>query len=144
MQTSQAGIDLIKRFEGLRLKVYLCPANVPSIGFGHTAGVTMDTRPITEEQAEAYLVEDLKKFERGVLSAVKVPLTQGQFDALVSFAFNLGLGALQGSTLLKRLNASQPCADQFERWIFAGGVAMPGLRRRREAERRLFESTGSC
>jgi len=140
MQTSQAGIDLIKRFEGLRLKVYTCPAGVKTIGYGHTAGVTMDTLPITEEQAEAFLVEDLKKFERGVLSTVKVPLTQGQFDALVSFAFNLGLGALQGSTLLKRLNASQPCADQFERWIFANGVAMPGLRRRREAERRLFES----
>lgn len=143
MQTSQAGIDLIKRFEGLRLKVYTCPAGVKTIGYGHTAGVTMDTLPITEEQAEAFLVEDLKKFERGVLSTVKVPLTQGQFDALVSFAFNLGLGALQGSTLLKRLNAGQPCADQFERWIFANGVAMPGLRRRREAERRLFESTGN-
>ena len=143
MQTSQAGIDLIKRFEGLRLKVYTCPAGVKTIGYGHTAGVTMDTLPITEEQAEAFLVEDLKKFERGVLSTVKVPLTQGQFDALVSFAFNLGLGALQGSTLLKRLNAVQPCADQFERWIFANGVAMPGLRRRREAERRLFESTGN-
>ena len=140
MQASQAGIDLIKRFEGLRLKVYTCPAGVPTIGFGHTAGVTMDTRPITEEQAEAYLKEDLKKFERGVLSAVKVPLTQGQFDALVSFSFNLGISALQGSTLLKRLNAGQPCSDQFERWVFAGGVAMPGLRRRREAERRMFES----
>ena len=138
MQTSQAGIDLIKRFEGLRLRVYLCPAGVPTIGYGHTAGVTMDTRPITEEQAKAYLKEDLKKFERGVLSAVKVPLTQGQFDALVSWSFNTGGPAT--ATLLKRLNAGQPCADQFERWVFAGGIAMPGLRRRREAERRLFES----
>lgn len=141
MTTSQRGIDLIKEFEGLRLKVYLCPGNIPTIGYGHTKDVTMATLPITEEQAEAFLVEDLRFFEDGIEKCVKVPLNPNQHAALVSFTFNLGLGSLQKSTLLKRLNESKytDAAAEFEKWVFAGGKAMPGLRRRRVRERRLFE-----
>lgn len=141
MTTNQRGIDLIKHFEGLRLKVYLCPGVVPTIGYGHTSGVTMGTLPITEAQAEAFLVEDMRAFESGVELAVKVPLTSNQFSALVSFAFNVGPTNFSESTLLKRLNegAYGLAADQFIRWIYSGGKSMAGLKRRRKAERILFE-----
>ncbi len=140
MTTSQRGINLIKDFEGCKLKVYLCPAGVPTIGYGRTKDVTMATKPITAEQAESYLKEDLLRYESGVKDAVKVPLTQGQFDALVSFSFNVGLGSLRGSTLLKRLNEGKYtlAADQFRVWNMAAGKAMPGLTRRRAAEKVLF------
>lgn len=140
MTTSPTGIALIKRFEGLRTKPYLCPAGVPTVGYGHTKGVKLNGPAITEEEVDRLLAEDLKLYEKPVLEMVKVPINQNQFDALVSFAFNLGTAALRGSTLLKKLNAGQPCADEFDRWIYAGGKAMPGLVRRRAAERRLFET----
>lgn len=140
MQISKAGLDLIKQFEGLYLKAYRCPAGVPTIGYGHTAGVAMG-QTITEQHADEYLRRAVRMFERAVERVVKVPLTQGQFDALVSFAFNLGAGALQSSTLLRLLNSGDyaGAADQFGRWTKAGGRVLPGLVRRREAERRLFE-----
>ena len=141
MQISKAGLDLIKQFEGLYLKAYRCPAGVPTIGYGHTAGVAMG-QTITQQQADDYLRRDVRQFERAVARLVSVPLTQGQFDALVSFAFNLGEGALAQSTLLRLLNAGDyaGAAAQFDRWNKAGGRVLPGLVRRRAAERALFES----
>ncbi len=140
MKTSQRGIDLIKNFESLQLRVYVDPVGIPTIGYGHTNGVTMATRPIVVSQADRFLAEDIEEFEAGVTAAVKVPLNQNQFDALVSFAFNLGIGSLQRSTLLKHLNARKvaQAAAEFPRWNMAGGKALPGLTRRRAAEARLF------
>jgi len=140
MHTSQKGLDLIKSFEGLRLSAYRCPADIPTIGYGTTSGVKMgDT--ITKERAEEMLREDVKRFEDQVLRLVKVPLTQGQFDALTSFVYNLGPGNLSNSTLLRLLNAGdyKGAAAQFDRWNKAGGKVLAGLARRRAAERALFE-----
>lgn len=141
MQISKAGLDLIKQFEGLYLKAYRCPAGVPTIGYGHTAGVAMG-QTITQQQADDYLRRDVRQFERAVARQVRVPLAQGQFDALVSFTFNLGEGALAQSTLLRLLNDGDytGAAAQFDRWNKAGGRVLQGLVRRRAAERALFEA----
>lgn len=141
MKTSQAGIDLIKLFEGFRAEPYLCPAGVATLGYGTTAGVTMDTPPVTEDEAEALLALDLRRFERAVSRLCPVPLTQGQFDALVSFSYNLGAGALQSSTLRRKLLRGdyEGAADEFPRWVYAGRARrLAGLVRRRAAERALF------
>ncbi len=140
MKTSQRGIDLIKNFESLQLRVYVDPVGIPTIGYGHTNGVTMATRPIVVSQADRFLAEDIEEYEAGVTAAVKVPLNQNQFDALVSFSFNLGIGSLQRSTLLKHLNAGKlaQAVAEFPRWNMAGGKALAGLTRRRAAEARLF------
>lgn len=139
MKTSKDGVALIKEFEGCKLTAYKCPAGVWTIGIGTTKGV----RPgqvITESQAIDLLETDLAKFEKTVASLVKVPVTQPMFDALVSFAYNVGEGALGKSTLLKKLNARDfaGAADQFLVWNKAGGRALAGLTRRRQAERKLF------
>jgi lysozyme len=140
MHTSQKGLDLIKSFEGLRLSAYKCPADVWTIGYGTTAGVKPGQN-ITKERAEELLREDVKRFEQQVMRLVKVPLTQGQFDALTSFVYNLGAGNLSNSTLLRLLNAGDyaGAAAQFDRWNKAGGKVLAGLVRRRAAERALFE-----
>lgn len=144
MKTSAAGINLIKEFEGVRLKAYRCPADVWTIGVGHTSAagppVVKAGMEITNAQAMKILANDLVQFEDGVDSAVKVPLKQNQFDALVSFAFNVGLGALAKSTLLKKLNAGQYDAVPAElmKWTKAGGKELPGLVRRRRAEAALW------
>lgn len=139
MQISQAGIDAIKAYEGVRLTAYFDSVGVPTIGVGHTLGVKMSDR-ITMEQCDEFLRADLEDAEHAVNNAVKVPLTQGQHDALVSFVFNLGAGAFKGSTLLKKLNAKQydEAADQFLRWNQAGGRVLPGLVKRRTSERMMF------
>lgn len=141
MQISKQGIALIKRFEGFRNRAYRCPAGVWTIGYGHTKGVKAG-QAITTQQAEEMLQADLKNFEDWVNKLVKVELTQGQFDALVSFCFNLGPGALDSSTLLKLVNQQKfaLAADQFKRWNKAGGVELSGLTKRRLAERELFVS----
>lgn len=140
MNISKNGIDLIKKFEGCRLTAYKCPSGVYTIGYGHTSGVKKGQR-ITQKQAEAYLREDVKKFENGVNKAVFVPLTQNQFDALVSFCFNCGLGAFKNSTLLKKLNAKDyaGAGKELLRWNKASGVVLDGLKRRRQAEKALFD-----
>lgn len=140
MHTSQKGLDMIKSFEGLRLSAYKDVVGVVTIGYGTTSGVKMgDT--LTKERAEELLREDVKRFEDQVLRLVKVPLTQGQFDALTSFVYNLGPGNLSNSTLLRLLNAGdyKGAAAQFDRWNKAGGKVLAGLARRRAAERALFE-----
>lgn len=142
MKISQRGIDLIKEAEGLRLDAYQDSVRVWTIGYGHTGDVRVGQR-ITKAEAEQILRDDLDVFEHGVLKATEPrKLTQGQFDALVSFAFNLGLGNLKSSTLLKKLNAGDAAGASFEfqRWVYAGGKKLPGLVKRREAERALFVS----
>lgn len=139
MKTSQKGIDLIKKFEGCRLEAYRCPAGVWTIGYGHTKGV-QERMKITQAQAEEFLREDLRVYEQAVERCVKVPLSQNQFDALVSFCYNCGGEALRTSTLLRLLNESKysEAAGQFLRWNKAGGKVLAGLTRRREEERALF------
>lgn len=145
MKTSDKGLQLIKQFEGFRAKPYKCPAGVPTIGYGATyypdgRRVTMADKPVSESDATAMLRAMLSSYEAGVDRYVQVPLTQGQFDALVSFAYNLGLSALKNSTLLRLLNDKNyaGAASQFARWNKAGGKVLPGLTKRREAERLLF------
>ena len=138
-QIGQKGLDLIKRFEGLYLRSYKCPADVWTIGYGHTKNVN-GNQIITSEQAEQLLRSDLRVFERVVSDAVTVPLNQNQFDALVSLAFNIGGSNFGSSTLLRMLNAANyaGAADQFLRWNRAGDRVLDGLTRRRQDERALF------
>lgn len=142
MRTSQAGIDLIKDFEGCELEAYRCSAGVLTIGYGSTHNV----RPgmcITRDRAESLLREDLVQYEEAVQRLVTVPLTQNQFDALVCWVYNVGPGAMQSSTLLRKLNNGKPdkeVANELLRWDKAGGRSLPGLTRRRKSERKLFLS----
>lgn len=141
MKTSDRGVDLIKSFEGFRALAYQDSVGVWTIGWGHTAGVTEHDR-VSEEMATDMLRDDLSWSEAAVTENVKVALNQNQFDALVSFTFNLGQGALAGSTLLRLLNDGDyaGAAGQFGQWVNAGGQELAGLVRRRAAERELFES----
>jgi lysozyme len=141
MKISQEGVNLIKHFEGCRLEAYKCPAGVWTIGYGHTKGVK-EGDAIEQEAAEAFLIEDLEAFEQAVARLVKVPITQQQFDALVSFTFNLGAGNLAASTLLRKLNNYQyiEVPEQMMRWVKAGGQVLDGLVRRRAAEAALFQN----
>jgi len=146
MKTSDAGVALIQEFEGLRLTAYLCPAKVWTIGYGHTSSAgepsVVPGMKITRPKATQILKSDLDKFERGVEGLVKVELEQNQFDVLVSFAFNCGLGALKKSTLLKRVNAGRFDAVPAElmKWTRGGGKVLPGLVRRRRAECEMWRS----
>ena len=147
MQISARGLKLIADFEGLRLKAYPDPGtgNEPwTIGYGTT--VYPDGRKvkkgdvITQEQALDYLKQDVKKFATSVTQVVTVPLNQNRFDALVSFTYNLGAGALARSSLLRKLNAREykAAAAEFDKWVYAAGRILPGLVNRRKAERELF------
>ena len=146
MQTSDKGIALIKQFEGCKLTAYQDSVGVWTIGYGWTKPV--DGKPIRagmtikQETAELLLKTGLVSYENDVSRLVKVDLTQGQFDALVSFTYNLGARSLSTSTLLRKLNAGDyaGAADEFLRWNKAGGKVLNGLTRRREAERALFLS----
>ena len=139
MKTSQNGINLIKKFEGCRLKAYKCPSGIWTIGYGHTSGVKSG-QVITKSKAEDLLKKDLETFEKGLKSLVKASINQNQFDALVSFSYNCGLGALQRSTLLRKLNARDysGAANEFLRWNKSNGKVLDGLTNRRRAERDLF------
>lgn len=144
MKLSTRGIDLIKRFEGYSSKAYPDPATggAPwTIGYGTTNGVKPGM-VITAEKAEKMLRDDVAKFESGVSSLVTAPTTQGQFDAMVSLAYNIGLGNFGKSTLLKKHNARcYTCAaDQFRVWNRANGKVMNGLTKRRAAEREVYMS----
>ena len=135
-------LDIIKKSEGLRLEAYLpTPNDVPTIGYGHTKGVRMWQR-ISLAQAEQFLLEDVDWAEDAVNSLVKVKLSQNQFDALVSFVFNIGAGAFSKSTLLKYLNAGDygGAANQLLRWNKQAGKELKGLTKRRQEERALFLS----
>lgn len=140
MKTSQEGKALIKKFEGCELEAYLCPAQVWTIGYGHTAGVS-EGDICTQEDADRMLAEDLEEFEGYVREAVDVPLEQHEFDALVAWTYNLGPGNLHSSTMLKKLNDSkfEEVPSEIRRWNKSGGEVLDGLVRRREAEALLFK-----
>lgn len=138
---SENGIDLIKSFEGLRLSAYKCSAGVLTIGYGHTSNVKpFDV--VTEKQAEDILKNDLIKFEKVINDSVSAELNQNQFDALVSFVFNVGTNAFKKSTMLKFLNANHfpLAAGQFDRWVKVKGEISKGLVNRRKKEKELFLS----
>ena len=139
-QINAAGLALIQGREGCKLRAYRDARGILTIGWGHTGPDVFAGMQIAQERADQLLAQDLAVFEAGVCEAVRVPLTDNQFSALVSFAFNLGLGTLKGSTLGKKLNLGdyQGAADEFPRWTRAGGKEMPGLVARRAAERALF------
>jgi lysozyme len=138
--TSSEGVALIKKFEGCELEAYQCSADVWTLGYGHTSGVS-EGDTCTAEEAESMLTEDLQKFEGYVNDLVEVDLTQNQFDALVAWTYNLGPGALKESTLLRKLNDGdyKDAPYQIKRWNRAGGKVLDGLVRRREAESLLFK-----
>ena len=145
-KVNKACLDLVKSFEGLFLKPYLCPAKVPTIGYGtikYPSGkaVQLSDAAITDAQAEEYLKHEIEEKSSGVEKLVKVKLNDNEFGALVSFAYNLGLGNLGKSTLLKLLNSNQPktkVAEEFLKWNKAAGKELAGLTRRRQAEKALF------
>ena len=139
MKASQDCVDLVKFFEGFEGKAYLCPANVWTIGYGRTKNVQEGDR-ITKVQAERDLLEELEEFAEQVLNSVKVELTQNELDALTSWTYNLGVGNLNSSTLLKKLNAGDKNSVPSEmiRWNKAAGKVLAGLTRRREAEAKLW------
>ena len=141
--TSQQGLDLIKTFEGFSASVYQCPAGYPTIGYGH---LVKDNerfeQPLSPSSAETLLRHDVRFAEHAVSRWIRVPLTQGQFDSVVSFTFNLGSGALQRSTLRRVINRGHhhDVPRQLKRWVWAGGRKLTGLIRRREAEALLYQS----
>jgi lysozyme len=134
-------IELIKRFEGCRLEAYRCPAGVLTIGYGHTRNVKQGQR-ITQEDADRLLREDAAKIESGVRAALgSVRLADCKIDALVSFAFNVGIGAFGTSTLARKVKVNPDdtsIRSEFLRWVFAGGKRLQGLVRRREEEAKMY------
>jgi len=146
MKISKKGIDLIARFEGFRAKPYHCSAGVSTIGYGTTIypngkHVTMKDRAITKESAKSmmkYMID--RDYGEAVNRYVKVPLTQNQYDALVSFTYNLGKGALKSSTLLKRVNQGKmkKASKEFLKWTHSNGKVLTGLVKRRKAESEMF------
>ena len=141
MRPSKKCIDLVKSFEGFKANAYKCPAGVWTIGYGTTENVEPGDI-VTEEQAEAMLLEDLLEASAAIDQLVEPPVTQNQYDALTSFIYNVGREAFRNSTLLKLVNAGNlyGAGAQFLRWNKAGGQVLAGLSRRRAAEAALFES----
>jgi len=160
---TQQGVELIKKFEGFVPHLYICAAGYPTIGYGHVvlAGdyfgsitgsellniyrksglkVAQNAYNITEADAEELLLQDAQKFERAVLRLIDVPLTDGQFDALVSFTYNLGPAALQRSTLRRKVNREEhdEVPAEFRKWVWAGGRRLKGLIKRRNIEAEIY------
>lgn len=139
-------MDIIKHFEGFRSEPYLCPAGIATIGYGTTrypngAKVTLNDRHISEAEAESFLQNDVKTFELSVYAYCVDTITQNQFDALVDFCYNLGAGALKGSTLLRKINinpADNLIREEFNKWVYSGNEVLPGLIERRAAEAQLY------
>ncbi|MDR3750739.1 MAG: lysozyme [Terracidiphilus sp.] len=146
MELSAAGLELLKRSEGFRNRIYKDVAGLPTIGYGHRL-LAAESFPngISEAQAAQLLVRDVRTAEQAIQRLVKVALTQGQFDALVDFCFNLGAGRLASSTLLKVLNGGryEDAAEQLLRWDQAGGEENAGLKARRQAELELWSNTAA-
>ena len=146
MIVSKNGLDIIKEFESFRAKPYLCPSGIPTIGYGSTyypdgKKVTLQDKEITEEKAFEILEYIANKdFGSNINKVVKVPLNQNQFDALVSFVYNIGSGNFEKSTLLKKVNQSDfiGASLEFEKWNKANGKVLNGLTKRRLAEKELF------
>ena len=145
MKTSDKGIDLIKKHEGFRSKAYRCSANVLTIGYGHTLNVK-STDVITLDEAESFLRQDVEFAEKEV-NRHNLNINQNQFDALVSFVFNLGVGSFSRSTLLRKIksNPNDPAIrKEFEKWVYAGGKVLNGLVRRRKEEAELYFTKSRC
>jgi lysozyme len=158
VKVSQKCIEQIKKDEGVRNRPYQCPALLWTVGVGHVIDPNHAKVPLADrkqlhipagwdrvlsaDEIDEILRQDLARFEAGVLRLIKVPLTQGQFDALVSFSFNVGLGNLQNSTLRMKVNREdyEGAAEQFLVWTKAGGKVLPGLVKRRTHEKEMFES----
>jgi lysozyme len=140
MQISIEGLSLIKKFEGMETEAYKCAAGVWTIGYGHIKDVK-EGDVITKSEADELLVHEIEEYENYVNTAVTVPLSQCQFDAIVSWVFNLGNGNLRASTMLKVINSGDHAGvpAQIKRWNKAGGKVLEGLIRRREAEALLYE-----
>ena len=150
MKMSNEGLELLKEHEGVRKEIYLDPIGLPTGGVGHLLkGEEVQKfpvgTPLSDEQVDEWLRQDIREAEEAVSELVTVELTQGQFDALVSFVFNVGSGNLKKSQLLRLINAGEydRASNQFSRWVFAGGQRFRGLERRREDERNLFIGRGS-
>jgi len=141
MNISQEGLSLIKKFEGCEYNAYKCAAGVWTIGYGHTKGVK-EGDLVTQQEADNLLLHEMEEYEGYVNNLVEVDLNQNQFDALVSWVFNLGPANLKASTLLKVLNSKdyEGVPAQIQRWNKAGGKVLEGLIRRRNAEALLFEN----
>lgn len=143
MKINKEGLSIIKQCEGCRLKAYLCPSLIPTIGYGYTTGVKLSDT-ITQADADRYLLQDLKRFEQAVSALVKVPINENQFSALVSFTFNVGVGNFKSSTLLKKLNLRdyKGCSNEFDRWVYGSNKKpLEGLKKRRKLERELFNKS---
>ena len=145
MKCNEAGLQIIKVFEGFRSSPYKCSAGVPTIGYGSTRGfdrrpVKMSMGSITEDEAYKLLKRDIGSAERSVSRLIKVDLNDNEFSSLVSFVYNLGSGNLQNSTLRSKLNRDdrEGASNEFPKWRRAGGKILKGLVLRREAERNLF------
>ena len=154
MNVSPQALKVIKHHEGTRFTPYRCPARLWTVCVGHVLYPDQgklkiedrdayplrpeDNRKFSMDEVDAILAADLQRFERGVEKFVPVPLTQGQFDALVSFSFNVGLGTLQRSTLRAKLNRGENAADEFLKYCMAGGKILKGLQNRRIDERAMF------
>ena len=148
MKSTTNATDIIKEFESLRLIPYLCPRGIPTIGFGSTyyedgVKVKLDDKPISKDRAEELLINTVNTFDKQVSSLISknITLNQNQFDAIVSFAFNIGIGNFTTSTLLKKINKSDftGASEEFKRWNKSGGVELAGLTRRRKTEKELFD-----
>jgi lysozyme len=145
-QINEAGVGLIKKWEGFKSKPYLCPAGVPTIGYGTTRypwgkKVSLNDGSINKNQAESCLMNDVRSFELSVDSLCRDDLTSNQFSAIVSFCYNLGATALRRSTLLKKINANPNAPDiskEFLKWVYAGGRKLKGLENRRKEEVQLY------
>ena len=147
MKVSERGIDLIKKYEGCKLKSYLCPSNIPTIGFGNTYYLDKTKvelgQKITQEQADKLLLSTLSKIEKDVWSVIKQSVNQRMFDSLVSFTYNVGLGNLKSSTLLKKVNKDindPTIKDEFLKWNKSKGRVLKGLTNRRNDEWLLYSS----
>lgn len=137
MKTSKAGADLIKQYEGLNLTPYICPAGKLTVGYGHTNSVS---GTISELEAEELLQKDLEQIEKQLEQRLTVKVNENQFSALVSFVYNLGITRFDNSTLKKLINQGKfkEAANEFPKWVHAGGKKLKGLEARREAEKKLF------
>lgn len=146
---TEAGLDLIKRFEGFSPTIYICPAGYPTIGYGHVV-LAHEREQFAAGITQAEATEDLRKdvgiAERAVLRLISVPLKDGRFDAPVSFTFNLGAGALQRSTLRRKVKAGEheSVPAELMKWVWAAGKKLPGLVRRRKAESKVYSSEPSA
>lgn len=142
MKISEKGIEFIIKEEGEVLTAYICPAKVWTIGVGHTGKDIKKGMKITKEESREFLKSDIKRFEDIVNKSIRLSLKQYEFDALLSFAFNVGEGAFSKSTLVGKINAKVSILEiekEFRRWVYAGGKMLPGLKARREREIKLYK-----